>query len=346
MKHLPITLLTEFGERLLHVYGVTADKARYLAHIAVQTQAFGIHTHGLVQFPFWDKYIGDRVDVSAESEIVRELPATALLEGHRGFGALALRHACDLALDKARTQGIAMVSVRNTTWLGALGPHILPIAEAGFLVQLWAQTSDCDDCAPWGGRDGIFSTNPVALAFPTGDGCMLSDFSASAISFGRTQALIRDGKQAPENLYLDRQGHPTADPAVVDDGGTIQFMGGERYGYRGYAFALWAEALTAMAGGSARTSDNRLAQAAHLVVIDPNAFVGISHYLSESQRLLAEIRGARLRPGFDTILLPGERAQRAAQAAARHGVPVEEKLVAVLNELADRHGIPRLPTDG
>ncbi len=334
--------LTDFGIQLLVRKGVPEDKAAYLAATAVATEAFGIHTHGVVLFAYWDKKIGDEINPAAEAEVVKQTPATALIEGHRGFGALAIKLAREIAIEKAKAQGVAMVAVRNTSWLGALGPHILPIAQAGLLAQLWAQTSDCEDCAPWGGIDGKFSTNPIALAFPTGARPVLSDFSASAISMGRAKAMARAGARAPENLFLDSDGNPTADPGVVKDGGTILFMGGERFGYRGYALALWVEALTAMAGGSARTPEQHCAQAFNLTVIAPDAFGGSDGYVGEIERFLGYMRDSRLRPGFDAMVLPGERAQRAAEEAETRGVHVERALVERLNELAERNGMEKL----
>jgi L-lactate dehydrogenase len=343
MLRIPKHTLIGFGVHLLQGKAVPAHKAAYLAESAVFAEACGLHTHGVAAFAHWDKYVGETIDPAAEPEVVRQMPGTALLDGRRGFGHWAAKRARDLALEKARNQGIAMVAVRNTSWLGALGPHILPIAQDGLFAQLWAQTSNCRDCAPWGGADGVFSTNPLALAFPTGERPMVSDFSSAAISYGRTKALIRGGQRAPENLYLDREGCPTDDPGVIEDGGTILFTGGQHSGYRGYALALWAEATALLAGAAHRTPDERLAQSFNLTVIDPPAFAGADAYRAEMRRLLDEIRRSRLRPGFEVIRLPGERAQQAAEQAQTHGVPVPEKLVERLNETADANGLPRLP---
>ena len=59
-------------------------------------------------------------------------------------------------------------------------------------------------------------------------------------------------------------------------------------------------------------------------------------------RFLDWMRDSRLRPGFDAILLPGERAHRAEREAEAHGVPVEERMVKMLDEVAAKHGIEPL----
>lgn len=341
-QRFPKPRLLDFAAGFLVKRGVLAPNAALLAQAAVDAEAFGIHTHGLVLIPYWDKFIGERIDPAAEPRVVRERAATALIDGAGGFGQLALALARDIAADKARTCGAATVAATNLSWLAALGPQILPLSQAGLFAQLWVQNNTCKDCAPWGGIDARFSTNPVALTFPTGALPMLSDFSSAAISMGRTRAMIRSGQLAPENLFMDKHGRPTRDPNVVSDGGSIFHLGGERYGYRGYALSLWAEALTAMAGGSANNPDVPDSQTFCLTVLDPEAFAGSDYYYREMARFLAHLRSSRLRPGFEAILLPGERAQRAAQEAEESGVAVETRLVQLINEAARRNGIEPL----
>lgn len=338
MSRIPRETLIDFGAAVLAAHDVPGDTARFLAETAVDTEAMGIHTHGVVLFAHWDKTIGNGLDPAAEPEVVAERAATALIDGHSGFGPLSARLAREIALDKVKTCGVAMVAARNLGWLGALAPHILPISQAGYFAQMWAQASSCKDCAPWGGIDACFSTNPIGITFPTGGLPMLSDFSSSAISMGRTDALIRAGGHAPENLYMDKHGTPTTDPAVMHDGGSMMFTGGERYGYRGYAFALWAEALAAMAGGRANHPDLPYRQHFGLVVIDPDAFGGHEPYYREMARFLDHLRSSRLRPGFTAIRLPGERAQLAAHEAESEGVAVPDDTLGLLNKVAERHG--------
>jgi len=334
--------LTDFGVQFLLAQGVSADNATFLAQGAVLTESFGVHTHGVAIFGYWDKMLGDAIHPTAEPKVVKERAATALVDGNLAFGPLALKRAREIAADKARAAGIAMVAVNNTTWIGACGTHILPLAQAGLFAQLWTQTNTCKDCAPWGGIDAKFSTNPISLAFPTGTLPVLADFSTSALSMGKTATMAKAGQKAPENLFLDKDGTLTDDPGVVAEGGSLLFTGGEHYGYRGYGLSLWVEALTAMGGGSANNPDLPTRQCFNLTVIDPEAFAGADTYTTEIKRFLAHMRTSRLRPGFDAILLPGERAQKAAQDAAAHGVTVSEAVFDTLQELAAKHGLQPL----
>jgi LDH2 family malate/lactate/ureidoglycolate dehydrogenase len=144
-------------------------------------------------------------------------------------------------------------------------------------------------------------------------------------------------------VFVDPEGRLTADPKVaVDREGTMLFMGGEMEGYKGYAFSLWAEALTAVAGGSCNNPKVESRQSFNLLVIDPEAFGGSGYYRKEMERFVAHVKSSRLRPGAGAIRLPGERARRAEAEAGRRGLPLEAGLFEKLNAIAARHSLAPL----
>ena len=166
MKRVSMDKLIEFGVALLTKLGVPGEAAAYISEKVVETEAFRQSTHGLVQFDVIADALGDSVDPEGEPKIIREHGATALLDGERCLGILNMKKAKQIATEMARTHGTGFVGVRRSQWIGALGLHLVSIAEEGFLCQAWAQTSTCKDCAPFGGFDARFSTNPVAQSLP------------------------------------------------------------------------------------------------------------------------------------------------------------------------------------
>jgi LDH2 family malate/lactate/ureidoglycolate dehydrogenase len=217
--------------------------------------------------------------------------------------------------------------------------HLVPIAEKGLLCQVWAQNSTCRDAAPLGGIDARFSTNPIALAFPADGQPVVADFSTTTMSMAGAHALSEEGRTTPVPRFLDKGGNPSCDPAVMDDDGTLMFMGCEVDGHKGYALSLFNEALTAMAGGSANNPAATPRQSFALQVLDPAAFGGAAHYAQEMRRFVAHLRSARLRPGCKAIRLPGERGFAALAECRLHGVPLDDRKVALLRKLAAENGI-------
>jgi LDH2 family malate/lactate/ureidoglycolate dehydrogenase len=334
--------LVRFGFELLRAKGVPEENARYLAEVAVESEAMGIETHGVAAFPYFDAQIDGDLDPGAEPSVMRETAATALVDGHGGFGQLAARLARDMAMDKARCLGVAVVGVRNCFWLAALGVHLLPVAQQGFLSMLWAQTTGVRDAAPLGGLDGCFATNPVALALATGDQPLVADFSTTCVSSGAALKMARRGERAAERIFLDREGNPTDDPRSFQEGGTIMFLGAERFGHKGYGLSFWNEALAAMAGGRANDPEAPIRQTFTLLVLDPEAFAGREYYQRELSRFLAHVKSSRLRRGFSEIRLPGERTLRALRESRQAGIDLNEEMIETLNQTARSSGIAGL----
>ncbi len=331
--------LVDFGARLLEKGGVPADEARYIAEAAATTEAAGVHTHGAVLLSAIAGGIGSNIDPAARPEVINEKAATALVNGKRASGGQCMKLAVKLAREKALQSGCAVVSVRNTSWIGGLGSWILPLAREGLFAQLLAQSCACQDSAPTGGSQPCFSTNPLAMAFPTDADPVISDFSTAVMSMGKVNTLKKAGKKAPQPVFFTKEGELTDDPQAMIDGGAMLTAGGDVDGHKGYALALWIEALTAMAGGSCNNPDIPQSQSFTLLVIDPKAFGDTDWYTSEMRRMCARIRKVRRRPGVDAVRLPGERAQKRAAESKRSGVELTDELFAKFAELAADRGI-------
>jgi len=339
MKHCSRDALVGFGVEFLKQKGVSADNARAIADIAVKTQAMGIHTHGMVVFPYFDRSIPDLIDPAAEPEVVKERGATAVIDGNYGFAQLALGLAKRVAVDKASKQGVAMVTVRKCCWFGALGPYLHTLTQQGYMAQLWAQTTTCRDAAPYGGIDAKFSTNPIAMAFPTKGDPVVSDFSTTTISMGKLKRMAENGQQAPETIFLDAKGNLSTEPKVALEGGSVLFIGGAHFGYKGYGLSLWSEGIAALAGGECNNPEAKTSQSASLTVIDPEAFAGAEYFSTEIERFKSHMLNNRLRPGFDRIRLPGQRIMHNLRESEHGGIAVEGSLFETLNALAEKFGI-------
>ncbi len=341
MSRISMQKLTDFGRSYFIVRGFSEDAAQCIAEAGVLVHAFGITTHGLSQW-FYIRSGMDRktIDPAAGVEVLRDQGAVLHLSGPRTPGQLLMARAVETIVPKAREYGIAMAAIKKTHWIGAVGTYLLPIAEKGLLAQVWAQNSSCGDCAPIGGIDATFSTNPLALAFPTGGLPMIADFSTAAVAMGRVNTLIREGKKSKSRIFMDADGNLTDDPAVVSAGGSIMFTGGPEYGHKGYALSLWCEALTALAGGDCNNPDLPQSQSFNLTVIDPAAFAGSEKYHAEMKRFVARVKGVRRLPGVEAVRLPGERGLNCLREARESGVDVDDATGEKLDAMAAEADLP------
>lgn len=340
MKKIAFTELKDFGARFLVKRGVPAEIAAYVSDIVTTAEAFRQSTHGLVQFKALNDGFGKALDPAAVPVVVSDRGAAALIEGERCIGLWSFKVALDLAGRKARTLGVGFAAVRNGAWVGALGIPLIAPAREGFLCQAFAQTSACKDCAPVGGIDARFSTNPMAVAFPAKPDPVIADFSTAAMSMAAASGLAAKGAETGTERFLDKEGRPTRKASVIKDGGTLLFSGGDTEGHKFYALSLFMEALTAMAGGSANHPDRPSRQNCMVMVLNPEHFGGRDYYQEEMARFLPHVKSAKPRPGRDGVRLPGERGFAALRKSTKEGIPLEDSKVALLRALALENGVP------
>jgi LDH2 family malate/lactate/ureidoglycolate dehydrogenase len=330
--------VNEFGRAYLVGKGLEKDEAAYVAEIAAISELFA-PTHGLRLYDHLDRSIGDRLDPQARPVVVRNAGPCVVIDGRGAMGQLAMKLAVETAMRNVEAHGLCMVAVRSVHWIAALGPYLLEPVRRGLLGQLWAQWSDSGSCAPFGGAEGRLSTNPVALAFPTDHGASVADFSTSSYSAARLHQMSREGRKAPEAVFLDTQGQASNDPRDAVEGGAMLPAGGLNFGYKGYALSLWAEALAALAGGSGGEDERLGRQSANLLLIDPRALGGASRFASQVRQLTHRLRQSPPLEGFEGVRLPGEHKVAELDRVRQEGLDVSEKTFHRLAQIAEQEGL-------
>lgn len=338
-SRISIAELENFGRVLLAKRGVSAGDAQYIAHVAAWTEAFRQSTHGIEQLAALDKRLGHSAFPEARPVLLRESVATAAYTGRRCIGQLAMRAAVETAVAKALRCGTSVVTVANTEWIAALAVYLVPLARSGLVSILWCQSDRGHACAPLGGLDARFSTNPMAFAIPTDGDPIVADFSTTTMSNGTARMMRDAGQLCDVPRFLDKQGNPSRDPAVIKAGGTMMFMGAEADAHKGYALSILAEALAFMGGAEREGERSPWFQSFALLVMDADAFGGRDAMKQRIERFVSHLKTSRLRPGYDSIRTPGEAGFRRLAQAEKSGVPLSVEKVAMLRRMAEENGI-------
>ena len=96
--------------RALGVAGASPDNALAVAHHLVESNLKGVDSHGVARLPRYLEMIDEgAIAPAARPEVTRDAAAFALVDGHRGFGMVALERATEIAIDKAKASGVATV---------------------------------------------------------------------------------------------------------------------------------------------------------------------------------------------------------------------------------------------
>jgi LDH2 family malate/lactate/ureidoglycolate dehydrogenase len=198
-----------------------------------------------------------------EFDIREPVPAIAAIDAKNGVGQVVSELAMDLAVAKARANGIGVVTVGNSNHFGIAGYYVQKAIDAGMLgVSL---TNAAPLVVPTNGADAVLGTNPIAVGAPGENGLdFLLDMATSVVPRGKLEVYDRNRKQMPNGWAVNANGYDTHDPGLVLHnllgrvGGGILPLGGrgEQFsGYKGYGLALMVDVLTGVLSGAAYGPD-------------------------------------------------------------------------------------------
>jgi LDH2 family malate/lactate/ureidoglycolate dehydrogenase len=286
------------------------------------------------------------INLQPSMKVLRERPGMALLHGDNGMGHLVMARAAKLAIDKARSAGVAWV---GTQWSNHAGPASLyarmPLAHD--MIGLYFAVGNANHLPPWGGIDMLLSTNPIAAAIPAGEEiAVVLDMATTVAAYGKVKAKAQRGESMPQGWMVDRDGRPLTDPARASEGFLLPIGG-----YKGYGLALIVGLLAGTLNGAAMGKDIIDFNADHgsatntgqaIVAIDIAAFGDMAQFKASVDQLVRDLRGSRRMPGVERIWLPGEQSQAKRIAYARDGIPLAPALLRALDHLAGELGIARL----
>ena len=343
--------LQAFVYDALIALGLPDADAATVATLMARADLQGSDGHGVTRLPSYARRIrAGGVNVRPDIRVVQDHPGTALIDGDNGMGHLVMTRAANIAIEKARTTGIAWVNSRFSNHAGPASLYAsMPLAHD--MIGLYFAVGNANHLPPWGGLDMLLSTNPIAAAIPAGEEQpIILDMATTVAAYGKVKTKALRGETMPEGWMVDRQGKPLTDPKRAEEGMLLP-LGGMEAGYKGYGLALVIGLLAGTLGGAAMgrnvidfnhddSSVTNTGQA--IAAINVAAFGGIEAFKASVDGLIRDLRGSSRMPGVERILVPGERSHEIRAIRTANGIPVDPALLRGLDQLAHELGIERL----
>ena len=355
VRYFPVERLREFTARTFLHFGVPPADADRAADVLATSDLRGIDSHGVARLrSYVDMLDEGRINPRPNIRVIRELPATATVDGDNGLGLVVGPKANEIAMAKAEVVGSAWVAVSNTNHFGIAGYYPLKALDRGLIG--WAMCNSTAFVAPLWGADRMLGTNPIAIAFPPEEEPpVVIDFATSAAAFGKIEIAKRKGASIPPGWAIDKDGNAATRPDQVIDGGALLPLGSTREsgGHKGYCLAAMVDILSCVLSGA---NWGPFAPPFALRLADPPRKVGkgIGHAFgamridgftepAEFRRQMDDwirtFRATRPAPGTPGVVIPGD-PERQAEAERRvTGIPLVPAVVADLREVAKRTGV-------
>lgn len=350
--------LTNFCVRVFQKLGVPENDARTTAEVLVIADLRGIDSHGVARLR---RYVdGLRTGIMVAKpviKVVRETPATALLDAGAGLGQPASHRAMQKAIQKAKEVGAGFVTVCNSNHYGIAGYYAMMALEHDCIGM--SMTNADVLVVPTFARNAMLGTNPIAVAAPANrERPFVMDMATSTVPRGKLEVYDRAGKPMPLGWATDERGVGTEDAHHVLDnlksrrGGGLLPLGGEGElfsGYKGYGLALWVDVFCAVLSGAAyatmvypRSPEGKPlpSNLGHFFgAWSVDAFRPVNEFKTAMDDLQRQLKNTPKAEGQDRIYVHGEKEYEKTELYAHEGIPLDAKVAADLKAIASETGV-------
>ena len=350
--------ITNFVVDAFKGYGIPEQDAKICADVLLESDKRGIESHGVNRFKpiYIDRIKAGIQNPVTEFEIVKETPATAVVDGHDGMGQVVGYKAMSMAIEKAKKFGIGMVAARNSCHYGIAGYYATMATKEGCIGI--TGTNARPSIAPTFGVENMLGTNPLTFGMPTDEEFpFVLDCATSITQRGKIEYYARIGKDCPKGTVIGRDGSALTDSvSILDDLNTgaaalapLGGIGEELAGYKGYGYATVVEILSAalQSGNFLRAltgiGPNGEKVKFHLghffIAIDTEAFMGRKAFEKTCGDILRELRASQKAPGEERIYTAGEKEYLVWQQRKDSGVPINEAVQKEICAVRDELGL-------
>jgi len=331
--------LENFIQEVLCAYGVSDEHARICAVRMIEADLRGMHGHGIYRLPGYCRRIeAGGYNLRPDIRVRRETPVSALVDGDNGLGQVVVTVAVELAIRKAKENGMAWIGIRGGNHAGA-GGVFAALGLPHDLISMYMAVGNANHMPPWGGVDLLLSTNPVAYAIPTGEEPpIVLDMATTVASYGKVKVTAQKGDPLPVGWMVDRNGQPLTDSKRIQDGFLLPIGGHKGFGLNFIIGAL-AGVLNTARFGSAVIDFNKDFQTPTnsgqvFFAMRPDLFRDLKEFKVEMDERIRELRNSTPMKGAEPIRLPGEMALRRERRMRAEGVPVASQVLGQLDKIA------------
>jgi LDH2 family malate/lactate/ureidoglycolate dehydrogenase len=335
---------------------VAEQDARVVADVLVAADLRGHESHGVARLDrfYVEPIERGRIAPRAQTVVVRETAATAVLDAGYGLGHPAAQRAMELCVAKAREAGTCVATVRHSNHYGIAGYYAM-LALPHDMIGV-SSTNALALVVPTGGRRPVFGSNPIAFAAPAGrHRPFVLDMATSMVPSGKVEVKARRGEPLPPGWAVDDSGRPTTEAQAVLDrldrglAGGLMPLGGVDAGHKGYGLGVMVDILCGILAGAGAgltvygdaDERGRPADVGHLcVAIDPAAFGAVEEFKASMDAYIDALHAEAPAPGTERVRVAGEPEFETEEQRRRGGIPLHERVAEDLRALGRRVGVP------
>lgn len=310
----PLDELTTKVNQFLGLSGLNDDDASSLAGLIVEQTIIGNRFNAVGELLGKPKrlFVDSK---TAEEEIVVDKNSAMLVKGNGRMAPLITASHQDEVVAKAKQQGIYAFGIYDSTYNDFFEVFCRRIA-AQDCIAIIVENGGPQGVVPFGGREDITGTNPLAYGIPTNEHPIVFDAATAMHAYGVIKLAKESKTELPDNAYVDKNGDITTDPEVAY--AVLPFGG-----FKGYAINLLIDVLTgALVRGKSgldQPVDSQRYIGTFIIVIDPESFGDLSEFKESTSKLVTDILAVKPVDPSKPVKVPGMRGAEQIDEAKREG---------------------------
>lgn len=318
--------LLSFAQACFEAAGAETEHAQVVSRLLVNSDLRGVRTHGTRQVDGYCRAFEEGIlNPNPQIRVVSDRGAIVCLDGDGSLGYLPMVRATDIAIERAKTHGLGMATVRSIGHYGSAGHYCRMCMDAG-----------CVGFSVQGGRNhgrseadpkpqlAFFGNPPICFAIPGKD--------SPGVVLDAATRILADYQRGPEFEALIPM-IPAAFFKSVGYTAVAALLGG------GLAGVTVVEEEVANRWPRARNGGMILA-------IDIDAAVDLDAFHAEVDRMVRDVAATHAPfPGQERALLPGAIEAECMEQYRREGIPFGVMEQEAVRSVSERLGI-RLPWEG
>lgn len=341
--------LLQFTSDVLEKMGFSKANAWESAKVFLAAELRGHSTHGVIRLgDYYKLWKAGRINVNPNVRIIHETHSTAVVDGDSTLGMIPAKLAMETAIAKAKSVGTGWVTVKNSCNFGIAGYYAMMALEHDMIGMTMTNASPL--VAPTFAAEGMLGTNPVAVAIPAlTQPPFVADFATTPVNRGKFTIAAKKGEKMQIGFAQDKDGTPSGDPTILEKGGSMLPLGGDREhgSHKGYCLGSIVDIFSGVLSG-ANFGPFVPPMVAYLPLLEKKVGDGLGHFFgamrvdafrpaNEFKQSMDEwittFRNARPAVGQEKILIPGDPERENEIRIKETGISLIPQVVEDLKEI-------------